>query len=90
MEISALWYNGIRFALELAEKAGDKKFINEWKDIPALIEESFVPIFWYEEGGYLADCVKNGMQDISVRPNQVIAAAMDYSPLSSGDEKINT
>lgn len=82
VEISALWYNGLRFALELAEKAGEKKFIDEWKDIPGLVEDSFVPVFWYEECGYLADCVKDGVQDISVRPNQIIAAAMDYSPLS--------
>ena len=87
VEISALWYNGIRFALELAEIAGEKKFIDEWKDIPGLIEESFVPVFWYEEGGYLADCVKNGVQDIAVRPNQIIAAAMDHSPLSAEMKK---
>jgi predicted glycogen debranching enzyme len=82
VEISALWYNGIRFALELAEAAGDKTFIKNWKDVPDLIEKSFVPTFWYEEGGYLADCCKEGKQDISVRPNQVIAAAMKYSPLT--------
>lgn len=87
VEISALWYNDIRFALELAEKAGEKKFIDEWKDIPGLIEESFVNVFWYEEGGYLADCVKNGVQDISVRPNQIIATAMDHSPLSTEMKK---
>ena len=87
VEISALWYNDIRFALDLAEKAGDHTFINEWKDVPALIEASFVPTFWYEEGGYLADCVKDGIQDVSVRPNQIIAAAMDHSPLSSEMKK---
>jgi predicted glycogen debranching enzyme len=87
VEISALWYNGIRFALELADKAGDKKFIDEWQDIPALIDESFANVFWYEEGGYLADCVKDGIRDVSVRPNQVIAAAMDYSPLSTEMKK---
>ncbi len=81
VEISALWYNGIRFALELAEAAGDKKFIGEWKELPGRIEGTFVPTFWYGEGSYLADCVKDGKQDISVRPNQVIAAAMKYSPL---------
>lgn len=87
VEISALWYNGIRFALELAEDSGDKKFTSEWKDIPALIESSFVPTFWHEEKGYLADCVKDGRKDISVRPNQVIAAAMAYSPLSNEMKK---
>ncbi|MFC2112512.1 amylo-alpha-1,6-glucosidase [Bacteroidota bacterium] len=87
VEISALWYNGISFALELAKAAGDKEFISEWKDVPGLIENSFVPTFWYEKGGYLADCIKDGIQDISVRPNQVIAAAMKYSPLNTGMKK---
>lgn len=87
VEISALWYNGIRFALELAEKAGDRKFTAAWKDVPGLIEESFIPTFWYEEGGYLADCVLDDKQDIAVRPNQVIAASMKYSPLEAEMKK---
>lgn len=81
VEVSALWYNAIRFALELAEASGDNRFVNQWKDVPGWIEKSFVPTFWYKEGGYLADCVQDGRQEISVRPNQVIAAAMKYSPL---------
>ncbi len=87
VEISALWYNGIRFALELAEVAGDKKFMGDWENVPALIEESFAPTFWYPEGGYLADCITDGKQDLAVRPNQVIAAAMKYSPLSAEMKK---
>lgn len=82
VEISALWYNAVRFALELAEENGEQNFLAEWKDVPGRIEESFVPTYWYPEKGYLADCVKDGKQDLSVRPNQVIAAAMNYSPLS--------
>ena len=82
VEISALWYNGIKFALELAEAAGDKKFTGEWKHVPGLIEKSFIPTFWNEKGGYLADYVKDGIQNLSVRPNQVIAASMKYSPLN--------
>jgi predicted glycogen debranching enzyme len=87
VEISALWYNGICFALKLAEASGDLKFTREWKDIPALIEESFNPTFWNEEMAYLADCVKDGVQDLAVRPNQVIAAAMIYSPLDNEKKK---
>ncbi len=29
VEVSALWYNAVSFSLELAEKAGDTKFIHE-------------------------------------------------------------
>jgi len=87
VEISALWYNGIKFAIELAEVAGDKRFISEWESVPGLIETYFVPTFWYGKGGYLADLSKDGIQDTAVRPNQVIAAAMKYSPLSSEQKK---
>jgi predicted glycogen debranching enzyme len=31
VEINALWYNAIRFALETAELNGDENFIKEWK-----------------------------------------------------------
>ncbi len=87
VEISSLWYNGIQFALKLADAAGDKKFTREWKDVPGLIEKSFLSTFWYEKGGHLADCVKDGIQDLSVRPNQVIAAAMKFSPLNAEMKK---
>jgi len=88
VEISALWYNAVCFALDLAGSAGDRKFTGEWKDIPGIIESTFIPAFWYEKGAYLADSVKDGIQDVSVRPNQVIAAAMAYSPLT-GEMKKN-
>jgi predicted glycogen debranching enzyme len=82
VEINALWYNAIQFCLELARTAKDSKFIGTWKNIPALIEKSFIETFWNEERGYLADYVDQNMKDWSVRPNQIIAVALDYSPIS--------
>ncbi len=82
VEINALWYNAIQFSLELARIAKDSKFIGSWKNIPALIEENFTKVFWNEDKGYLADFVYNDVQDWSVRPNQIIAASLDYSPVS--------
>jgi predicted glycogen debranching enzyme len=82
VEINALWYNAIQFSLELARIAKDSKFIGSWKNIPPLIEENFTKVFWNEDKGYLADFVYNDVQDWSVRPNQVIAASLDYSPIS--------
>nr|MDA3927900.1 glycogen debranching protein [Prolixibacteraceae bacterium] len=43
--------------------------------------------FWNEEKGYLADCFYNGQADWSVRPNQVIAVALQHSPLSKEMKK---
>lgn len=82
VEINALWYNAVRFTLDLARKAKDSKFISTYKLLPELIEKSFIEIFWSEEKGYLADYVNNGYQDWAVRPNQIIAASLDYSPVN--------
>lgn len=87
VEINALWYNAVCFMLKLAEKAKDEKFIAEWKDVPKKIKKSFLKIFWNDKKSYLADCVlplENGeMQtDWAVRPNQVIATSLFFSPLN--------
>jgi predicted glycogen debranching enzyme len=87
VEINALWYNALRFSLELAKKADDGNFINEWKDLPEIIESSFIREFWNESAGYLADYVNGDFKDMSVRPNQVIAAALKYSPLTNEMKK---
>jgi predicted glycogen debranching enzyme len=81
VEINALWYNAIQYALELARLAKDNKFISQWKQLPAIIEQQFIETFWDENKGYLADCVENNQKDWSVRPNQIIAASLDYSPI---------
>ncbi|HSW68474.1 MAG TPA: amylo-alpha-1,6-glucosidase, partial [Bacteroidales bacterium] len=36
---------------------------------------------------YLADCVANGEQDLSVRPNMVIATSMPFSPIDENMRK---
>lgn len=82
VEINALWYNAVCYALKLAAEAGDTKFVKEWKMMPDRIKESFVSVFWYEEKGYLADYVGPEGQNIFVRPNQVIACSLEYSPLT--------
>ncbi len=79
VEIQALWYNAIMFTLALAEEAGDKKFVKEWKDLPKLICNSFVETFWDEEKGYLADVVNGDKKDWSIRPNQIFATSLPYS-----------
>jgi len=81
VEINALWYNAIRFAIELADHNGDKKFAKEWKPVADQIPDAFVKTFWYEQKSYLADYVDGDFRDVSVRPNQLIATSLPYSPL---------
>jgi predicted glycogen debranching enzyme len=82
VEINALWYNAISFALERAKAVRDKKFLKEYGHLPELIKSSFISLFWNEKLGYLADYVndKEGANTF-VRPNMVIAVSMPYSML---------
>ena len=82
VEINALWYNAVCYMLKLAGEAKDQSFIKEWQDMPELIRKSFVETFWNEEYGYLADYVDDEGQNLDVRPNQVFACSLMYSPLT--------
>lgn len=87
VEINALWYNAICFALSIATEFGDNKFVEEWSGLPELIKDSFLATFWNENMQYLADYVGEQGADMSVRPNQIIAAALEFSPLTNPMKK---
>jgi predicted glycogen debranching enzyme len=86
VEVNALWYNAVCQALEWARE-GDSGFFKAWSHLPEIIRESFTGSFWNEGLGYLADYVDDSYKDFSVRPSQVIAVSVDFSPLSSEMKK---
>ena len=88
VEINALWYNAVCFALKMSDNTGDTNFINSWKDLPEKIGKTFIKTFWNDGHQHLADVVKDGIADWSVRPNMVIAAALDFSPLTEEQKKM--
>ena len=83
VEINALWYNAIMFTLELARKVKDDAFIKDWEYLPELIKESFNREYFDSTKGYLADTIYQTKKDWSIRPNQVIATSLPYSPLDN-------
>lgn len=87
VEVNALWYNALCLSLELAEAEDDQEFINEWKDLTSLVAKSFVELFWSENRQYLADCIDGDDKDWSIRPNMLIAAALEFSPLDREKQK---
>lgn len=87
VEINALWYNAICFAVELATSAGDNNFVEQWRGMIKKVGDAFLKTFWNDGHDHLADVVKDGKPDWSVRPNMVIAVAMEYSPLSKEQQK---
>lgn len=82
VEVNALWYNAICYTLRLAKESKDAAFVKQWKDMPELIEKSFVDTFWNEQEGYLADYVDEYGQNIDIRPNQLFACSLEYSPIT--------
>lgn len=87
VEINALWYNALLFAIELAEKSGDTKFVNKWKKVAELTKKSFINTFWDDNKAYLADYVNDEHAVWDVRPNQIIAASLPYCMID--DKQIN-
>lgn len=80
VEVNALWYNAVCYALELADKNGDAAFVKSWKNLPAKIRQSFNELFVLPEG-YLADYI--GVEGVNafIRPNMIIACALPYKPI---------
>ena len=89
VEFNALWYNALKFFEQvlseneapenaaLAQKAGAEA---------EKVGHSFKEVF-LNEYGYLLDYVDGQMMDWSVRPNQLFAIALDFSPLDMKERK---
>jgi predicted glycogen debranching enzyme len=80
VEINALWFNAVCLAGELAGRFGEPEFL--FHDLRREIKKSFVDTFWIGGDDYLGDVYCNGSLDRSVRPNQIVAVSLPYSPLS--------
>ncbi|KAI0567514.1 Glycogen debranching enzyme [Gracilaria domingensis] len=86
VELAALWYNALNcmafFASEL-EKEDDSDVFTGMAD---LTEQSFQDKFWNAELKYCYDVIEGGengtIMDCSLRPNQLIAASLNWSPLT--------
>lgn len=88
VEINALWYNAVCFALDCARGARDRTFIKEWESLPEQIGKSFLETFWDEELGYLADYVNDSeTRNMQVRPNMVIATSLPYAMITKDQMK---
>jgi len=86
VEFNALWYNAVSFCASMAAHRGDTEAQQHLEAMAAKTKEAFVETF-VNEYGYLLDYVDGQMMDWSVRPNQIFAVALDYSPLSQQQMK---
>ncbi len=89
VEFNALWYNALKFFEQiLTENPGEghAEVAEEIGKEAEKLAKSFKDVF-LNEHGYLLDYVDGQMMDWSVRPNQLFAIALDFSPLDMKERK---
>ncbi|MBN1942694.1 MAG: glycogen debranching enzyme family protein [Phycisphaerae bacterium] len=85
VEVNALWYCAHRILAERLAEAHPKDAQN-FTAKAELIAKSFVEVFWNRHFEWLHDVVNEDGPDASLRPNQIFAASLPYSPLSLGQQ----
>jgi glycogen debranching enzyme len=88
VEVNALWYNCLRLLAEFyAER--DEENAEHYKSMAEQVRSSFCELFWNDSKGYLNDCIlPDGSIDDSLRPNQIFAVSLKFSPLSQQQASI--
>jgi len=83
VEINALWYNALCLLEQFDAERGDVEQANRCRSLAEKVRENFEK-FWNAAGGYLNDCILPGdTVDESIRPNQIYAVSLAFSPISA-------
>ncbi len=84
VEVQALWYNALLTMKLLAEKFGEPHIAEEYSTMATNAKNSFNGKFWDKERNCLFDVITDsGAPDSSIRPNQIIVGALDFSIIDS-------
>jgi predicted glycogen debranching enzyme len=86
VEVNALWYNCLS---QLAEfYAGrDQESAKRYESMAGQVRTGFRELFWNDIKGCLNDCIlPDGSVDDSLRPNQIFAVSLKFSPLSENQQ----
>jgi predicted glycogen debranching enzyme len=91
VEINALWYNALCFSRDLTAEFGEPPLFDG--DVIPRLRRSFGETFWNRghdaascpQGG-LGDVFRDGALDTAVRPNQIFAVSLPFSPLDPAEQ----
>ena len=78
VEIQALWYNALKTMQLVAHKVGEESLREHYGYLAENACRSFNAKFWNLERNCLFDVINESDLDTSLRPNQIIAAALDF------------
>jgi predicted glycogen debranching enzyme len=83
VEIQALWYNALKTTQLLATKFEEGRLAEEYAIMAEDASTGFNKKFWNHEKNCLYDAVTEFGADPSLRPNQIIAVALDFTMLDN-------
>lgn len=83
VEVQALWYNALRIMKTLAKSFNENNKAETYLQMAEKTKKSFVGKFWNSERDCLFDVVDRDLKDTSLRPNQIIAVALDFTMLDN-------
>ncbi len=87
VEINALWYNSLCLLAQFYADS-DIEAAKHYHFLADRVKTSFCRLFCNKSTGYLNDCIlPDGTVDTSLRPNQIFAVSLPFSPLSSDWQK---
>jgi len=98
VEVNALWYNCLCYLAKYYEKKNSRlarlaetdesKRARRYRLMAEKCEKSFRSLFWNQLTGCLNDCIlPDGRIDSSLRPNQIFAVSLPFSPLEEYQAK---
>jgi len=92
VEVQALWYNALKIMETLATHFNQKDKAEEYSVMGERARKSFVEKFWNPRMNCLFDVIRGEQKDASLRPNQVIAVALDFPILDKamGERVVET
>jgi glycogen debranching enzyme len=82
VEVNALWYNCLCLLSHFYADR-DMEIAKSYESMAEKVRTGFCELFWNKSRGYLNDCIlPDGTVDDSLRPNQLFAVSLSFSPLS--------
>ncbi|HDZ20025.1 hypothetical protein LCGC14_0335450 [marine sediment metagenome] len=86
VEINALWYAAQRI-MEHRCRGIDDGLADQHGHLAELIAPAFAKTFWNQRERCLYDCLCLDGIDDAIRPNQIFAVSLPYSPLSTDQQR---
>ena len=86
VEVNVLWYNSLCWLAQFYANQ-DTEAAKHYHSMANKVKKAFRQ-FWNETTGYLNDCIApDGSIDASLRPNQIFAVSLSFSPLPPQQQK---